>query len=89
MELAGSQWANLVLHDDPIDTEYWRQSEMHARAVELLSPVYYKYVRIHNARLTAGLFDVPAVEVKRTKYYDYGSEPEWRAVRELENTGSD
>lgn len=81
IELPGHHWANMVLHDDPIDTSFWRQSELHAQAVELLSPVHYENVRIHNAQLTAGLFEDPRIAVERTKYYDYAGESEWRAHR--------
>lgn len=81
VELPGGHWGNLVLHDDPVDTEYWRQSRIHSRAVETLSPIHYANVRIHRGRLTSGLFDRPSVAIERTKYYDYsGSEP-WRAER--------
>lgn len=83
VELPGGHWANLVLHDDPIDREYWRRSELHAQAVKLLSPVHYKNVRIHNARLTEGLTASPNIVVERTKYYDYEGGTEWRAQREL------
>lgn len=82
IELPGHQWANMVLHDDPIDTSYWRQSELHAQAVAALSPLHYENVRLHNARLTAGLFDAPLIAVERTKYYDYAGDSEWRARRE-------
>ena len=83
MELPGGHWANLVLHDDPIDTQFWRKSELHARAARLLSPVHYLNVRIHNAQLTAGLFQQPVIVVKRTKYYDFSGDGEWRAERIL------
>lgn len=83
MELPGERWANLVLHDDPIDREYWRKSETHAQAVKRLSPIHYRNVRIHNARLTDALTESPSLAVERTKYYDFEGESEWRAVREL------
>lgn len=82
MELPGGHWANMVLHDDPVDTEYWRQSTLHADAVRRLARVHYRNVRIHNARLTVPVLDDPTVTILRTKYYDYTDEPEWRAVRE-------
>lgn len=83
VELFEGHWANMVLHDDPVDTSFWRQSKMHARAVETLSPKHYFNVRIHNGRLTSGIFDRPTVEIYRTKYYDYSGPVEWRAEREL------
>ena len=83
MEIDGGHWANLVLHDDPIDTSFWRKSAMHARAVETLSPKHYFNVRIHNGRLTSGLFDRPAIRIDKTKYFDYTGPEEWRAERTL------
>jgi hypothetical protein len=83
MELTAGQWGNVVLHEEPMDAERWRESEVHAGAVEELSPIHYVCVRIHNARLTAGLFSDPAITIERTKYFDYSGESEWRAVRTL------
>lgn len=83
VELAEGRWANLVLHDDPIDREYWRQSKLHAEAVRMLSPIHYKNVRIHNAELTDGLTDQPKLVLERTKYFDFEGGTEWRAEREL------
>lgn len=83
IELPEGHWANLVLHDDPIDREYWRRSELHAEAVRLLSPIHYRNVRIHNGRMTDGLTDEPNLVIERTKYYDYEGGSEWRAQREL------
>lgn len=82
-ELPSGQWANLVLHDDPVDTEFWRRSELHARAVDALSPVYYRNVRIHNARLTAAVPDAPDIVVHSTKYFDFSDGSGWRATREF------
>lgn len=83
VELPGGHWANLVLHDDPIDREYWRRSKLHVKAAALLSPIYYRNVRIHNAELSDGLTDMPRIVLERTKYYDFEGDVEWRAQREL------
>ena len=83
VEIAGGKWANMVLHDDPVDVQFWRTSEMHARAVETLSPQHYYNVRLHNGRLTSGVFDRPRIEIQRTKYFDYTGDEEWRAEREM------
>jgi hypothetical protein len=83
VELENEHWGNLVLHDDPVDTEFWRKSRMHQRAVETLSPHHYYNVRIHNGRLTAGVFDRPSVRIHKTKYFDYSGPTEWRAERAL------
>lgn len=84
VELPGGHWANLVLHDDPVDIQFWRTSKMHQWAVETLSPEHYFNVRIHNGRLTSGIFDQPTIVIAKTKYYDYtGGKLTWRAERNL------
>lgn len=83
VELPQAHWANMVLHDDPVDTQFWRKSKMHARAVDSLSPRHYFNVRIHNGRLTTAIFDRPHVVIEKTKYFDYSADEEWRAERAL------
>jgi len=81
VELPDGHWANMVLHDDPVDTQFWRQSKLHTQAVEMLSPRHYFNVRIHNGRLTAGVFGRPSIVINKTKYFDYTGPSEWRAER--------
>lgn len=83
VELPGGHWANMVVHDDPVDLQFWRTSEMHARAVETLSPDHYFNVRIHNGKLTSRIFDRPRIVIHRTKYFDYTGHIAWRAERTL------
>ncbi len=83
IELPNGYWANMVLHDDPVDREYWSRGALHAQAARTLGPLHYRTVRIHNARLDASVLDQPSFIVKRTKYWDYTQEPEWIAEREL------
>ena len=85
VELPGGYWANMVLHDDPVDREYWRRSALHAEAARNLSPLHYKTVRIHNLRLTDRVMSDPEFSIKRTKYWDYTEVPEWTAVREMDD----
>ena len=84
LELPNDHWANLVLHDDPVDVQFWRTSEMHAWAVETLSPLHYFNVRIHNGILTSGIFESPRIVIRKTKYFDYTTTGDmWRAERTL------
>jgi hypothetical protein len=83
IELPNGYWANMVLHDDPIDREYWSRGALHAQAARTLGPIHYRTVRIHNARLTAGVLEQPSFAVKMTKYWDYSESTEWAAQREL------
>ena len=83
IELPNGFWANMVLHDDPVDRDYWSRGALHAQAARTLAPIHYKTVRIHTGRLTASVFDRPDFIVKMTKYWDYSEEPEWVAQREM------
>lgn len=83
VELVDEHWANMVLHDDPVDVQFWRTSKMHQQAVETLSPQHYFNVRIHNGRLTSGLFDRPRIIISKTKYFDFTGSSAWRAERLL------
>jgi len=83
IELPNHYWANLVLHDDPVDKEYWRRGELHANAARELSPLHYETVRIHSARLTAPVLQNPGFRLLKTKYWDYGENPVWTAERDL------
>jgi hypothetical protein len=87
IELPNHYWANLVLHDQPVDKEYWRRGELHAKAARELSPLHYETVRIHSARLTAPILENPGFELLKTKYWDYSENPVWAAERELVGPG--
>lgn len=82
-ELPGSNWANLVLNDDPEAPERWRGGAAHARAANELSPKYYRNVRIHNGDLAGGVHSGKPITIQRTKYYDYKAQTVWRAVRDV------
>ena len=83
IELPNGYWANMVLHDDPVDRDYWSRGALHAQAARTLGPLHYRTVRIHNARLTAGVLEHPSFVVKKTKYWDYSEATWWVAEREL------
>ena len=83
VEFGRGKWANLVLHDDPSDRDYWRGNPLHTEAVRVLSPIHYRNVRIYNGELTASLTDSPAITLQRTKYFDYTGSKSWRAERTL------
>ena len=83
IELPNGYWANMVLHDDPVDREYWSRGALHAQAARTLGPIHYRTVRIHNARLTAPVMEQPNFALMKIKYWDYSGEFEWTAEREL------
>lgn len=77
------QWANLVVHQEVGDREAWRHSAVHIEAAEVLSPVVYHSVRIHNGRLRGGPIGDGRITVELSKYWDYDSDPMWHAMRTL------
>lgn len=80
IELADDYWANLVVHAEPADREAWRTSRAHLNAVDL-SPQLYSSVRIHNGHIVGGVTGNRAVSLDSTKYWDYETDPVWRAIR--------
>ncbi len=82
-ELPGANWANLVLNADAETADQWRECAVHQRAVDELSPTYYRNVRIHRGRLPGGLRGGESIVIERTRYVDYRSKIPWRAVRQL------
>jgi hypothetical protein len=80
VELANDFWANLVVHSVPDDTETWRTSTAHSRAVDV-SPELYSSIRIHNGHLEGGVAGNRAIAIDRTKYWDYDCDPVWQATR--------
>jgi len=82
-ELANDYWANLVVHTVPDDTEAWRGSSAHTRAVDV-SPELYSAIRIHNGHLEDGVAGNQAIAIDRTKYWDYDDDPVWQAERSFD-----
>lgn len=83
MELIDHYWANLVIHTDPADRETWRGAAVHKKAVDEVAPLVYNSVRIHKGCLLAGVTGSETIRIESTGYWDYASEPQWQAVREL------
>ena len=82
IELVDNYWANLVIHEKPVDSQEWRNSDVHKRAVAEISPRQYRSVRIHNGRLPGGVVGSAAITIDRTKFWDYGVPGTWEAVRD-------
>jgi hypothetical protein len=83
IELANDFWANLVVHSVPDDTEAWRTSAAHMKAVQF-SPELYSSIRIHNGHLPGGVTGNQSIAIDCTKYWDYDADPLWRAVRNFD-----
>ena len=83
VELIDSQWANLVVHRTTSDREAWRNSPVHMEAAEDLATRVYRSVRIHNGFIRGGPISSETVTIETTKYFDYGFDPMWHAIRAL------
>lgn len=82
LELEHGDYGNLVLFADDDAKNHWSTSKMHAQAVEL-APGYYSNVRLYNGRLPAGILGSHTLSLTTVKYYDYETNPCWRAVRTI------
>jgi len=87
IELVDHYWANLVVHRQSSDREAWREGEAHKRAVDMIAPIAYHGVRIHNGHIPGGVAGSGSVRVDSTKYWDYDVTPTWHAVRDLGDAG--
>jgi len=82
LTLPNGDFGNLVLISEEEVKLKWMQGKIHSRAVEL-SPAYYQFVRINNGILPEGVMHPDSLKIMRVKYYDFGQDPPWKAVREL------
>ncbi len=55
--------------------------DVHAEAVAL-TPHHYRSLRLHHAELPDGVLGAAELELIRTRYLDFDSDPAWSAVRE-------
>lgn len=79
LRMPDANYVNLVLLRDLAAIDVWRGSPVHRHAAEVVSPRFYKHVRLHNGVLPQGI--ASAFAPTSTKYYDFESEPAWRALR--------
>ena len=82
IQLPDGNWKNLVLLRSEAGVGHWRNSHRHVYAANMLSPHYYANVRLHNGVLPQGLAS-PNIILASTKYYDFESDPIWRAIRAI------
>ena len=81
VRMPDANYVNLVLLRDLAAIEAWRSSPVHQQAAEVVSPRYYKHVRLHNGVLPNGI--ASPFSPTSAKYYDFESQPAWRAERAL------
>ncbi len=78
--LAHGGYGNLILCNAADVPLRWREHRIHRRAVEL-APRHYHSARLHSGIVRSPLSGDAGLEVTRTRYYDFDSEPVWLAVR--------
>lgn len=88
MALISGDYSNLVLFAPGEAKGRWSRSEAHDRAVSTLAPDYYRSIRLYNGTLPRGIQDSGRLQLARVKYFDYGNDPCWRAVREFSEEGA-
>lgn len=81
LRFPNQQWGNLVLCQDDMAKENWRDDATHRRAVDEFTPRYYHSLRLHNGLIPGGLMSGNKFVLVRTKYFDYEKSKIWRAVR--------
>lgn len=82
MALPDTNYSNLVLLSNEEIKLKWMHGELHSQAVAL-APGYYQFVRIHNGVLPEGIMRPELLKITQVKYYDYGEDPPWKAIRKL------
>lgn len=79
-------YANLVVVDSDAVVECWRSRSLHIAAASDLAPAYYEHVRIYNGTAAPRPGGRPRIDLSAVKYWDYRSDPTWRAMRRFETT---
>jgi len=80
VHFASGQWGNLVLFADAAGPRHVWGDTVHADAIAR-TPRHYHSLRLHRASLAGGLLGAGGLRLERTSYYDFASDPVWRAVR--------
>lgn len=81
MLLPHGQWGNLPVFPSWEAMRYWRDNQRHAQAVRELASRHYASIRLHTMQMPEGLNG--ALELVRSKYYQYEQGQLWMATREL------
>ena len=83
LELTNGDYGNCVIFADENAKNNWGYSQVHAEAVDVLSPLYYRSVRLYNGTIKGCIYDFYRMRLDVAKYYDYSEKPVWAGFREL------
>ena len=84
LELTNGDYGNCVIFANEAAKDNWGYSKVHAEAVDDLSPLYYKSVRLYNGIISGNVFDFYRLKLTIAKYFDYSESPAWFGSRQLE-----
>lgn len=79
-ELAPALHGNLVLFGTREVPSEWHGDQVHAQAVAI-APRHYSAVRLHRGIIRGALLGRGHLVIERTRYFDFGQQPAWRALR--------
>ena len=82
LELAKGEYGNLIFCSAPDTPARVQDHPQHRRAVEL-TPSHYHSVRLHSGAIVGRFISDALLVIERTRYYDFETDPPWRAVRNL------
>jgi hypothetical protein len=87
LELSVGRYGNLILCAAADVPARWREHRTHHEAVEL-TPSHYHTVRLHTGVVHSALLGEGDLVLLRTRYFDFDSDPSWRACREYSASAS-
>jgi hypothetical protein len=73
-------FGNLILFWTPDVPPEWFACAAHERAVSV-SPQHYHSIRLHKGTIAGPFLGEGQLEIERTKYFDFDSDPFWRGLR--------
>lgn len=83
LELTNGNYGNCVVFADQQSKDNWGFSKIHAEAVNDLSPLYYRSVRLYNGEISGNVYDFYRIRITIAKYFDYSEKPVWFGMRQL------
>jgi len=73
-------FGNLILFWTPEVPPEWFSNAAHERAVSI-APEHYHSIRLHRGTIPGPFLGDGELEIDRTKYFDFDSDPVWRGLR--------
>ncbi len=84
LELTNGDYGNCVIFLDENAKDNWGYSQVHAEAVQEMSPKFYNSVRLYNGLIEGNIYDYYRLKLTVVKYYDYSNQQMWSGKRNLQ-----